>query len=401
LAARFPDSNDAARSDLNSACKDDRAVAKVTLLGPSLAAVSGVSTHLLQLIQSDLGAKFDLDHFQVGSEGRTEGFVGKSLRMLMSPFSLAWHLFECRSSIVHINTSLEPNSYWRDVVYLLVAKILRRKVVYQVHGGALPEDFFGGRRLPTEVLRWVLGRPDVVVLLASCELSAYRSFAPRARLTVIANAVDTKGYLQERTAHQLGEPLRVVYMGRLVESKGIVDVIEAARILKDRGVKVILSIAGSGPLDRELRKLVNEARLEDRVRFVGAVFDSEKDLMWLQSDVFAFPTFHCEGLPYAILESMAAGAVPVTTPVGAIPDVLMDKVHGLYVSPHDPTAVANAIQWLDGHRDELEAMRVAGRRRIDDCYTVARLAGDFARLYEQVLGIYSETDHLLPGSTAL
>jgi glycosyltransferase involved in cell wall biosynthesis len=149
-----------------------------------------------------------------------------------------------------------------------------------------------------------------------------------------------------------------------------------------------------------LRKLVNEAGLDDRVSFVGAVFDREKDLMWQQSDVFAFPTFHREGLPYAILESMAAGAVPVTTPVGAIPDVLIDKVHGLYVSPHSPTAVADAIQWLDGHRDELEAMRVAARRRIDECYTVRRLADDFSRLYARVLRINSETDRLSRGPTA-
>ncbi len=401
MAAGLPVDEDSERVDSKPARVNDRAVANVTLLGPSLGAVSGVSTHLLQLIHSDLAAKFDLEHFQIGSEGRTEGFVHKALRMLFSPFSLAWHLFERGSSIVHINTSLEPNSYWRDVVYLLVAKGLRKRVVYQIHGGALPEVFFGGRRLPTEVLRWVLGRPDVVVLLASCELSAYQEFAPRARLAVIANAVDMKGYPQERPERRRGEPLRVVYIGRLVESKGILDVVEAARILKDRGVKVMLSIAGSGPLEHGLRKLVKEARLEDRVSFVGAVFDGEKDLMWQQSDVFAFPTFHREGLPYAILESMAAGAVPVTTRVGAIPDVLTDKVHGLYVSPHDPTAVADAIQWLDGHRDELEAMRVAARLRIDECYTVRRLAADFSRLYERVLGINSETDRLSRGSTAL
>ncbi len=399
MAARFPDCDDPARSDLNPARKDDRPVAKVTLLGPSLAAVSGVSTHLLQLIHSDLGAKFDLVHFQIGSEGRNEGFVGKGVRILISPFSLALHLLKCRSSIVHINTSLVQNSYWRDVVYLLTAKILRRKVVFQVHGGALPEDFFRGSRLLSNLLRWILRQPDVVVLLASCELSAYQRFVPRARLTVIANAVDTEALHQERPACSQGDPLRVVYIGRLANGKGIPDIVDAVRILRNRGVKVMLSIAGSGPLEQELRKLVSATGLWDRVNFVGAVFGGAKNLLWLQSDVFAFPTLR-EGLPYAILESMAAGAVPVTTAVGAIPDVLLDKVHGLFVSPHDPGAVADAIQWLDGHRDELEAMRVAGRRRIDEWYTVARLAGDFARLYEQVLGFSPEADHLLPGSTA-
>jgi len=400
LAVRLPDSNDAARSDLAPPRKDDGTLAKVTLLGPSLAAVSGVSTHLNQLIHSDLRAKFDLHHFQVGSEGRNEGFVGKCLRMLISPLSLASHLLEHRSSIVHINSSLVQKSYWRDTVYLLTAKVLRRKVVFQVHGGALPEEFFGGHRLLTEMLRWVLRQPDVVVLLASCELSAYRRFLPRARLTVIANAVDTEGLGQERPVRSRNAPLRVVYIGRLADGKGIPDIVDAVRILRDRGVTVMLSIAGSGPLEQELRKLVSMAGLGDRVSFVGAVFGSAKDRLWLQSDVFAFPTLR-EGLPYAILESMAAGAVPVTTRVGAIPDVAINKIHGLFVSPHDPGAVADAIQWLDSHRDELEAMSVAGRHRIDECYTVPRLAGDFARLYEQVLGFSPEADRALPGSTAL
>ncbi len=400
MAARYPDYNDPTRSDLNPARKDDRPVAKVTLLGPSLAAVSGVSTHLLQLIHSDLGAKFHLEHFQIGSEGRNEGFMGKGVRILISPFLLALHLLKCRSSIVHINTSLVQKGYWRDVVYLLTAKILRRKVVFQVHGGALPEDFFGGSRLLSNLLRWILRQPDVVVLLASCELSAYRRFVPRARLTVIANAVDAEALRQERPIRSQGDPLRVVYIGRLADGKGIPDIVEAVGILRNRDVKIILSIAGSGPLEQALRELVSAKGLGDRVNFVGAVFGEAKNLLWLQSDVFAFPTLR-EGLPYAILESMAAGAVPVTTPVGAIPDVLTDKVHGLFVSPHDSGAVADAIQWLDAHRGELETMRVAGRRRIDECYTVARLAGDFARLYEQVLGFSREADHLLPGSTAL
>ena len=390
MAARFR-KNDAARFDLTPSRKDDRTLAKVTLLGPSLTAVSGVSTHLNQLIHSELRAKFDLLHFQVGSEGRNEGFLGKCLRMLISPFALASHLLKYRSSIVHINTSLVRKSYWRDAVYLLVAKLLQRKVVFQVHGGALPEDFFGGNRLLTELLRWILLKPDVIVLLASCELLAYRRFVAHARLTVIANAVDTEGLAQERPVRSQSAPLRVVYIGRLADGKGIPDIVDAVRILRDRGVTVVLSIAGSGTLEQELRDLVIAAGVADRVNFTGAVFGSAKDLLWLQSDVFAFPTLR-EGLPYAILESMAAGAVPVTTPVGGIPDVLIHKVHGLLISPRDPGAVADAIQWLDGHRDELEAMRLAGRRRIDECYTVPRLAGDFARIYEQVLGFSPEAD---------
>src|SRR5580658_5051250 len=117
---------------------------KVLLLGPARSAVSGVSTHLNQLFASNLAQSFSLSQFQVGSEGRSEGRMGTLLRMLISPFQLTLRLLRTRPDVVHINTSFEPKGYWRDLVYLVIAKLLRLKVVYQVHGGAQPQEFFAG-----------------------------------------------------------------------------------------------------------------------------------------------------------------------------------------------------------------------------------------------------------------
>ena len=104
----------------------------------------------------------------------------------------------------------------------------------------------------------------------------------------------------------------------------------------------------------------------------------------MEADAFVFPTYHREGLPYALLESMAAGAIPVTCPVGAIPDVMQDRRHGLFVEPRDPAGLADAIAWLDGHRAEMAQMARAGRERVLEQYTVSRLAGDFHRIYSSL-----------------
>src|SRR5690606_32606243 len=97
-----------------------------------------------------------------------------------------------RPDIVHLNTSLEPKSFWRDAAYLAAARLLRCKVVYQVHGGALPEQFFQGRPLLTRLLARIISASDVVVLLAQAELNAYRRFVPGTRVTVIANATEAR-----------------------------------------------------------------------------------------------------------------------------------------------------------------------------------------------------------------
>jgi glycosyltransferase involved in cell wall biosynthesis len=358
--------------------------ARVLLLGPSRSAVSGVSTHLNQLFGSPLSKRFQLTQFQVGSEGRAESRIRTLLRLAGSPFAFAFCLIRLRPRIVHINTSLEPKGYWRDLVYLLVAKALRRRVIYQVHGGALPADFFAGRHLQSALLRQVLSWPDRVVLLALSEMRAYAAFAPHARLVHIANAIASDEADLRIERYSAGRPLRVVYAGRLVANKGVFDTLEAVRILRTRDVPVELKIAGTGPATAELARRIRSAGLEDRVRLLGGVFGQAKQQFWHEGDVFAFPTYHHEGLPYALLEAMAAGAVPVVAAAGAIPDVMHPHVHGLLVPPRSPQALADALQTLDADRALLHRMAVAGRARIEEHYSISRLARDFEALYTEL-----------------
>jgi len=114
----------------------------ILILGPSRAAVSGVSTHLNLLMDSGLAEDYELVHFQVGSEGRNEGALGKLLRLVVSPFALAATILFRHVALVHINSSLNRRAYWRDLAYLFVAKAMGARVLYQVHGGKLPLEFF-------------------------------------------------------------------------------------------------------------------------------------------------------------------------------------------------------------------------------------------------------------------
>src|SRR5260221_4405667 len=118
---------------------------KVVVFGPSVEAVSGVSTHVRMLLASDLARDFELLHFQVGSEGRRENALQKLMRFILSPLRLALFLLRTGADAVHLNTSLDAKAYWRDVVYSIVASLLGRRVVNQIHGGAMPQGLFFGR----------------------------------------------------------------------------------------------------------------------------------------------------------------------------------------------------------------------------------------------------------------
>ena len=354
----------------------------VIVLGPSRAAVSGVSTHLNVLFGSHLARDFTLSHFQVGSEGRDESAAARLLRLLTSPFALAARILAEQAAIVHLNTSLNRRAYWRDLAYLLVAKLCGARVIYQVHGGALPREFVAGSRLAAALLRATLTLPDAIVLLTQVALAAYRELVPEQRVVALPNGIDVAPYA--KLARVPAEPpatLRLVYVGRLVRSKGLREALHGLALARAQGVAASLVVAGSGPDAAPLQACAQQLGLDAAVRFVGPVFDAEKLALYGQADALVFPTWHAEGLPYALLESMAAGVPAISTPVAGIPDVMADGVHGLFVPQHDAAAVCRAIARLAGDRALLADMSTACRQRIAGGYSIERLAGDFSRLY--------------------
>src|SRR5688572_1980097 len=351
------------------------------VLGPHLEAVSGVSTHLKLLLASPLREDFRLVHFQVGSEGRGEGPLGRALRLVLSPFKLALVILARNAAIVHLNTSLNARAWWRDLAYLAVAKLCGARVVYQVHGGALPQRFFRGNRLLEALLRGTLRLADAVVVLARIELRSYRKFAPGLPVVALPNAIDWAPYAAlKRQPSRFPAALRLVYVGRLAREKGLLETLQGLKLAHAQGAAAQLAIAGSGPDEDRLRDLVQELQLSADVAFIGPVFGAAKAQLLASADVLVLAS-HAEGLPYALLEGMAAGNAVIVTRVGAVPDVVVDGVHGLFVPPHNPLAIARAITRLAADRGLLARMSEACRRRIAGSYSLERLAADFRRLY--------------------
>jgi len=358
---------------------------KVFLFGPSLGAVSGVSTHLNQLLGSRLSERFELVHFQIGSEGRTETRLGRLVRLMWAPAQLAVRIIIMRPAIVHLNTSLNEKAFWRDVVYLYVAKLLRRKVVYQVHGGALV-GFSSGSKVLRHVLKCIFKAADAVVVLSSFERDSYKRFANIKDLVVIPNAVDLVDYKGTDGKDYDGKINRLVYIGRLDYQKGIFEAIEALKILHDKEElsDLNLVVAGSGPAESALRNRIKELALDEYISLIGPVFGTEKTRFWQDADIFVFPSYQ-EGLPYTVLESLASGTPMVTTKVGGIPDAVEDGVHAVFVQPRNPTMLAEAIKNLVQDKDRLTTMSFECRKRAQQLYGTDRLAKQFSELYVRVL----------------
>ena len=310
--------------------------------------------------------------------------MARLARLAWSPFGLALAILFRHASIVHINTSLNPRAYWRDLAYLAVAKLLGARVLYQVHGGELPGKFFAASRLLTGFLRFTLRLPDVVVVLAQCELESYRQFVPAQTVVLVPNGIDLRPFDAIPTVRSFpDQPLRLLYIGRLARAKGVYEMLQGMRLAYEMGVEARLIVAGNGAELPRLRRYAQALGLGSRVCFAGPVFGDEKVKLLGGCDLFMLPSYS-EGLPYALLESMAAGVPVIATPVGAIPDVLADGTHGLLVPARDGKAIAAALATLCLDRERLSWMSRACRRRIRAAYSIDRVAAELGLLYTEL-----------------
>lgn len=354
--------------------------ASVVLTGPRQTALSGVSTHLRVLMRSSLCTEFELSHFEVGREGRDDRFWPRLLALVTSPLRLAVALRRRRARIVHLNSALTARAYWRDLVYLLIGRLLGARVLYQVHGGALPRDFCRNSPVCMFFVRATLRLAAVVVTLSTTERRAFRIFLGSTPVIAIPNAINFSAYatVVPRRSHP-GQPLQLLYIGRLVRDKGLFELLQALHLARVRGVAVELVVAGSGPDEAALRRCQLAEDLPG-VRFVGPVMDDAKLALLTAADAFVLPSY-AEGLPYALLECMAAGLPAIATRVGAIPELISSGSNGLLVEPRDAAGIAAAIVRLASDRAALARMGEAGRTTVSFGFSVGRLTSDFAEVY--------------------
>ena len=250
----------------------------------------------------------------------------------------------------------------------------------------MPSSFLGENRLSQAFLRATLWMPDAISLLAKVEFEEYRRFNAGKRLDIVPNAIRLEDYAHVQAKQFDRKELILGYIGRLADDKGVKETIQAIATLRRGGAESFrLRIAGSGPYEDSLRQFVDALGLGDIVEFLGPIFGEDKMRFWRGIDIFVFPTFHREGLPYTILEALASGTPTLSTRVGGIPDVIQDGVQGVLLGDHFPLSVARAIEAMLSDRQRLRDMSVAAMQRANDHYGVERLASQFDRIYRELL----------------
>lgn len=218
-----------------------------------------------------------------------------------------------------------------------------------------------------------------------------RQFPPASpKCVVIYNGIDSNELpapAVDRSGLALTPPGHFVIgtVGRIkLKRKGQEYLIAAAAILKQRGILAKTLIIGAPYRGneahlRELRRRVEESRLEEDVAFIGEVENPYPYYHCL--DVFVTVPSQPEPFGGVILEAMAAGLPVIASDIGGMGEIVVDGETGFLVPPADPQALADKVAYLHAHPDRCRAMGVAGQKRVRETFTLIRCVREIEKVF--------------------
>jgi len=231
------------------------------------------------------------------------------------------------------------------------------------------------------VTRRIWERASKVIALSDALAETANETAPDLEIDVIPNGIDTDQFSPPKGRARKG-PTRLITVARLLERKGIHTILQA--LATPTVLPVELQVIGTGPYEAELREMVDDLGLGERVRFLGYVPNEELPTYYRRSDIFVLPSA-TESFGLVFAEAMSCGLPIAASDVGGIPETVRDGIDGLLCPPDDPAALRNNIVQLMSSAGARQDISDSQRQRILEHYPWEHIAARYADVYREVL----------------
>jgi glycosyltransferase involved in cell wall biosynthesis len=299
------------------------------------------------------------NHFDLGINGRALPAIGALLRRGQPD------LVHCHSTVAGLLGRLAAS-----------VAVPHVPLVYTPHCVAFDTGLGRFRRRSARLCEALLAwRTAAFVAVSSHEARLLATtIADRKRIFTVPNGLDLAAFdaLQERPRKQEG-PFRIGCFGRLSQQKNQVALIRALPLLRSRNVRLML--VGDGPLGAQWAQLAGRLGVESLIEWMGDVPEARP--LYSRCAVVGQPS-RWEGCPYAVLEGMAAGCAVLAAPVGGMPEMLGDV--GLLCGT-GPGQLAEKLAYLAGDETARDELAAAGRRRVEEHYTVEQMCRATQNVY--------------------
>lgn len=361
---------------------------KVCLISPIPPPSGGIAQWTCHVLQASILSK-DIRFVHISSSQarnnvlsgsvliKVIGGVGVILRVLPRYFKALLSGID----VSHLSTSGYIGTV-RDLLILLISRIFFNPVVYHLHFGRLPELSSRGGWEWT-LLRLCISLSAHVIVLDNHTFACVKDRFPDKGVSLIPNPIDlfsvaSEADMASRNFEEVSASNYVLYLGWLLPTKGIQELLQAWSQVSRPGFRLVLA----GPCLDDYKKELLSFIDDESVVFLGEVSHSDAMRLLRDASFLVLPS-HTEAFPNVLLEAMALSKAVVATNVGAIPDILASSC-GLIVPPKNVGDLILAIQGLIDDEGLCHTLGVNGQIKCQTSYDVTVVLRSYVALWKMV-----------------
>lgn len=353
---------------------------RVLMIAPLPPPVHG-SAMMTQYIRDSLhiNRRFRLDWVNLSTSRRMDEIgrknFAKVFRFFGAYFRALWLLLTRRYSLCYLAITCHGRGFLKDAPFVLLCKLFRRPIVIHQHNKGMSRDT--GKPLYRRLFKAVY-RNASVVLLSERLYPDIEAIVPRGNVLICPNGIPEVPRLP-KTAHP--RPV-VLFLSNLIASKGVPVLLDACRLLKERGMDFECRFVGGETKEIDAERfagMVHDRSLEAHVVYAGRRYGDEKIREFAGADVFVFPTSYInETFGLVLLEAMQQAVPVISTREGGIPDIVEDGVNGFVVDAGDAPRLADAIAALLLDPEKARSFGESGYMKYCEQYTLAAFEKNLA-----------------------
>ena len=346
------------------------------------------SAMMSQYIKESKGIneRFRCDYVNL-STSRSMSEIGKKSPIKIFRFFNAYlktffKLCTKRYDLCYLAITCHGRGFLKDTPFALLCKLFGNRIVIHQHNKGLSKDV--DKPLYKFLFKAVYKNAKVI-LLSNRLFPDISGIVNNSQVMICPNGVpQTKQYPKENNVVP-----RLLFLSNLIESKGVLVLLDACKILKEKGYNFNCDFIGGETKEIDSKRFEKEVtlrNLNEEVHYIGPKYNEHKHIALANSDLLIFPTYYeNETFGLVLLEGMQQSTPQISTAVGGIPDVIEDGETGFIVKERCPEDLASKIEILLKDPDLREKMGQKSVERFNNNFTQSKFEENIATILTNII----------------